>query len=45
MAYIQKSSGVFAARMITAKSIPRGRKKMIDESRALSTTSPGGVRK
>jgi hypothetical protein len=31
--------------MITAKSMPSGRKKIKEESRAAITTSPAGVRK
>ena len=45
IAYSQNSSGFRAARMMTTKSMPSGRKKIIDESSAPRRTSPDGVRK
>jgi hypothetical protein len=44
-AYNQNHSGRRAVRMITAKSMPSGRKKISEESSAAIATSPPGVRK
>jgi hypothetical protein len=44
-AYSQNRSGLRAARMMTAKSIPSGRKKISDESSAPIRIRPAGVKK